>query len=44
MGQKLYTGDIFPDLAVKVVGGGTVDLKQSLDAKYNIVLFYRGHW
>ncbi|MEL0110960.1 MAG: hypothetical protein VW835_04430 [Rickettsiales bacterium] len=44
MGKKLYAGDPFPDLTVNTVGGGTFDLKSNLDAKYNIVLLYRGHW
>jgi hypothetical protein len=44
MGKKLYAGDIFPDLTVNVAGGGSFDLKSNLEANYNIVLFYRGHW
>ena len=43
MGEKLDAGDIFPDLVVNVVGGG-FNLKDNLDARYNIVLLYRGHW
>ncbi len=44
MAEKLYTGDAFPDLTLDLVGGGTLDLRNALTAKYNIVLFYRGHW
>ena len=43
MGEKLDAGDIFPDLEVNVVGGGNFNLKDNLDARYNIVLLYRGH-
>ena len=44
MGNNLDAGDIFPDFEVNVVGGRTFNLKENLDARYNIVLFYRGHW
>ena len=44
MGKKLYAGDIFPNLMVHVASGRTFDLKSNLEANYNIVLFYRGHW
>ena len=44
MGKKLNSGDTFPDLTVNVMGGGTFNLKDNLEAKYNIILLYRGHW
>ena len=44
MGKKLYSGDTFPDLAVNVIAGGAFNLKDNLEAKYNIILLYRGHW
>ncbi len=44
MADKLYAGDAFPALTLNVVGGGTVSVPRDLEAKYNIVLFYRGHW
>ena len=44
MGQKLDSGDLFPDLNVNIVGGNTFNLKENLDAKYNIILLYRGYW
>lgn len=40
----LYTGDAFPDLTLKLVGGGTFNIPPSLDSKYLIAIFYRGHW
>ena len=44
MGKKLNSGDTFPDLTVSVMGVGTFNLKDNLEAKYNIILLYRGHW
>ena len=44
MADKLNIGDTFPRLTLNRVGGGTLDLPGDLDAAYNIVLFYRGHW
>jgi hypothetical protein len=44
MADKLNSGDRFPDLTVNLVDGRTLALPGGLDAKYRIVLFYRGHW
>ena len=44
MGNKLGQGDPFPQLTLNMVGGGKIDLPDNLNAKYNVVLFYRGHW
>jgi len=44
MANKLAIGDTFPDLTIDLVGGGTLDLPDGLDAKYRVILFYRGHW
>lgn len=44
MSNKLGIGDTLPSLTVNLVGGGTLDLPEGLDAKYRVVLFYRGHW
>ncbi len=44
MAEKLGPGAAFPSLTVNQVGGGTINLPGDLDGKYNIVLFYRGHW
>ena len=44
MAEKLNTGDSFPAMTVKLVDGRTLDLPHGVDAKYRIVLFYRGHW
>jgi hypothetical protein len=44
MAQKLDAGDPFPKLTLNLVGGGTLNVPDGMDAKYRIVLFYRGHW
>lgn len=44
MSEKLGIGDTFPKVTINLADGGTLELPDGLDAKYRIVLFYRGHW
>ena len=44
MAEKLDSGATFPALTLNLVDGSTLELPDGLDAKYRIVLFYRGHW
>lgn len=44
MAEKLNTGDVFPRMTLSLVDGGTLDLPDGIDAKYKVILFYRGHW
>ena len=50
MAEKLHIGSLFPAMTIPMVGGGTMDLPGTtgqpggLDAKYRVVLFFRGHW
>jgi hypothetical protein len=44
MTQKLDSGDVFPETALKLVGGGSVSIPRDLETDYAVVLFYRGHW
>lgn len=44
MSGKLGIGDPFPKLTINLVEGGTMDLPDGLDAKFRVILFYRGHW
>ena len=44
MAEKLDAGDSFPAMTVKLVDGRALELPGGIDAKYRIVLFYRGHW
>lgn len=44
MAAQLYSGDPFPPLTLKLVGGGQFTVPASIDSKYLIAIFYRGHW
>ena len=44
MSRQLYTGDTFPAMKLDLTGGGHFDFPASLDSKYLIAIFYRGHW
>ena len=44
MAEKLDAGASFPRLTLNLVDGATLELPGGMDAKYRIVLFYRGHW
>jgi hypothetical protein len=44
MSSKLGTGATFPKLTIHLVDGGVLELPEGMDAKYRIILFYRGHW
>ena len=44
MVNRLYSGDVFPALNLKLAGGGTRQIPSSIDSKYLIAIFYRGHW
>lgn len=40
----LQNGEIFPSLELSVAGGGTLQIPQSLQGSYGVVLIYRGAW
>ena len=44
MAEKLQQGDRFPQLTLKLVGGGTISIPNEAPSRYTAVLFYRGHW
>jgi len=44
MADKLNAGDVFPKLTLQLVDGSTLELPDGVDAKYKVILFYRGHW
>lgn len=44
MSEKLNSGDVFPKLTLNLVDGSTLELPDGIDAKYKVILFYRGHW
>ena len=42
--SRLQNGQVFPSLAISAVGGGTIQIPQSLRGSYGVVLIYRGAW
>ena len=40
----LNPGSVFPDLKLKVVGGGTISVRDELAGHFGVVLIYRGSW
>lgn len=44
MTGKLNAGDLFPSMTLGLVEGSTLRLPDGLDARYKVILFYRGHW
>jgi peroxiredoxin len=44
MADKLNSGAAFPSMALRLTSGGTLRLSEGLDARYKVILFYRGHW
>jgi len=44
MAEKLNVGDTFPGITLDLVAGGTLELPDGVDARYRVILFYRGHW
>ena len=44
MTEKLGIGAAMPTLTLNLVGGGTAKVPDLAGAKYQVVLFYRGHW
>jgi peroxiredoxin len=44
MADKLNAGDSFPTMTLNLVDGGNLELPDGLDAKWKVILFYRGHW
>lgn len=44
LGNKLDTGDRFPDLALSLVSGGTHAVSALARGGWVVVLLYRGDW
>ncbi|MEJ2695874.1 MAG: hypothetical protein P8013_04430 [Candidatus Sulfobium sp.] len=42
--NMLDTGNFFPEMTFETTGGVTVKLPHDFGVKWNILLFYRGHW
>ena len=44
LGNKLDTGDRFPDLDLSLVNGGTQRISTLAGSGWSVVLLYRGDW
>jgi peroxiredoxin len=44
MAAKLNVGDPFPKLTLNLADGGKLEVPEGIDARYKVILFYRGHW
>ncbi len=44
LGNKLDTGDRFPDLDLSLVSGGAQRLSTLTAGQWSVVLLYRGDW
>jgi peroxiredoxin len=44
LGNKLDSGDVFPDLELHVVGDGTQRISALTAGQWSVVLLYRGDW
>ncbi len=44
MAEKLDAGDAFPQITLKLMGGGERVLPDEIETDHTVVLFYRGHW
>jgi peroxiredoxin len=42
--QHLKNAQIFPELEIPAVGGGSLSLPSDLAGSYGVILIYRGHW
>ncbi len=42
--RRLDTGDSFPQLTIRRLGGDTINLPDDVVGSWSVVLFYRGHW
>jgi peroxiredoxin len=40
----LKNGQVFPNIEIAVVGGGSIKLPHDLAGSFGVVLIYRGHW
>jgi peroxiredoxin len=42
--KRLQNGQVFPSLEIPAVGGGAIQIPQSLQGEYGVILIYRGGW
>lgn len=44
MMKKLGTDALFPKVTLDLVDGSSLSLPNGMGGKYNVILFFRGHW
>jgi hypothetical protein len=44
VGNRLDTGDVFPDVSLDLIDGTILRLPEAMSGRYFAALFYRGHW
>lgn len=44
MTQRLVVGDRFPWIELDLLDRGTLVVPDGLDARWTLLVFYRGHW
>ena len=44
LGEKLDSGQPFPDLTLDLVSGDTRKISEIAAGHWSVVLLYRGHW
>jgi peroxiredoxin len=44
LGNKLDSGDVFPDLELQTVGSGRQRISALAAGQWSVVLLYRGDW
>ena len=44
LAEKFGIGATFPKITLNLVDGSTLNLPDGMNAKYSVILFYRGHW
>jgi peroxiredoxin len=42
--NRLQNGQVFPSLDIRLVGGNAIQIPQSLQGVYGVILIYRGAW
>jgi len=42
--RRLDTGDSFPNLTIRMLGGDAINLPKDVTGHWCVVLFYRGYW
>lgn len=42
--NRLNNGQLFPPLAIRLIDGVTIELPQTLQNSYGVILLYRGAW